>query len=217
MSELSLPAQAYLLACDVDKNRLRDRQPAGYLVRGAALTDLLLRGHLVDNDGVAVAVSGGTAGDEVLAELLGEIARSRPRRWKIWVRMDFRGTLRAVETQLEAARVIRVRTTKILGLFRVYRPTVLDVGGAARLRAVVDNALGGGLDVSQIDPTDAALTALAAAVELRGVVSGRDRRRYRRRIEELQERGGAAIPAVRKVFSELRAARNAAASSDGGG
>jgi hypothetical protein len=82
---------------------------------------------------------------------------------------------------------------------------------------VVDNALGGGLDVSQIDPTDAALTALAAAVELRGVVSGRDRRRYRRRIEELQERGGAAIPAVRKVFSELRAARNAAASSDGGG
>jgi hypothetical protein len=103
MRELSLPAQAYLLACDVEKNRLRDRQRAGYLIRGAALTDLLLRGHLVDNDGVAVAVSGGTAGDEVLAELLGEIARSRPRRWKIWVRMDFRGTLRAVETQLEAA------------------------------------------------------------------------------------------------------------------
>jgi hypothetical protein len=217
MRELSLPAQAYLLACDVEKNRLRDRQRAGYLIRGAALTDLLLRGHLVDNDGVAVAVSGGPAGDDVLDELLDEISRTRPRRWKSWVRRDFRRALRAVETQLEAARVIRVRTTKILGLFRVYRPTVLDVGGAARLRAVVDNALGGGLDVSQIDPTDAALTALAAAVELRGVVSGRDRRRYRRRIEELQERGGAAIPAVRKVFSELRAARNAAASSDGGG
>jgi hypothetical protein len=131
MSELSLPAQAYLLACDVDKNRLRDRQPAGYLVRGAALTDLLLRGHLVDNDGVAVAVSGGPAGDDVLDELLDEISRTRPRRWKSWVRRDFRRALRAVETQLEAARVIRVRTTKILGLFRVYRPTVLDVGGAA--------------------------------------------------------------------------------------
>jgi hypothetical protein len=26
MSELSLPAQAYLLACDVEKNRLPDRQ-----------------------------------------------------------------------------------------------------------------------------------------------------------------------------------------------
>jgi hypothetical protein len=213
MRELSLPAQAYLLACDVEKNRLRDRQRAGYLIRGAALTDLLLRGHLVDNDGVAVAVSGGTAGDEVLAELLGEIARSRPRRWKIWVRMDFRGTLRAVETQLEAALVIRVRATKILGLFRVYRPTVLDVGAAARLRALVDDALRGGLEASQIAPADAALTALAAAVELRGVVSGRDRRRYRKRIEELQERGGAAVPALRKVFSELRAARDAAASN----
>ncbi|EME57205.1 GOLPH3/VPS74 family protein [Amycolatopsis decaplanina] len=213
MTELSLPAKTYLLACDVGKAKLRDRARAGLLIRGAALTDLVLRGRVTDADG-RVAVSGaGPTGDLVLDELLTEIAVESPRKWKWWVRKDARGTLEALESQLDTAGVIELRTGRTLGLFPSRRPTVRDPAVVERLRASVDQALRG---PSPVSDADAALTALVAAVELRGVVSGKDRRRYKDRIEELGERGGDAVPALRKLFRELRAVRASAASSSGG-
>jgi len=216
MTGLSLPAKTYLLACDVGKARLRDRARAGLLIRGAALTDLALRGLVTDADG-RVAVSGaGPTGDLVLDELLAEIGRESPRKWKWWVRKDARGTLEALESQLDAAGVIDLTTRRIFGLFPSRRPIVRDPAMVERLRGLVDQALRGPAPVSDVDTLDAALTALVAAVELRGVVSGRDRRRYRDRIDELGERGGDAVPALRKLFRELRAVRASAASSAGG-
>jgi hypothetical protein len=213
MTELSLPAKAYLLACDVTHGRLRDRRRASLLVRGAALTDLVLRGRAVDADG-RVAVSGaGPTGDLVLDELLAEVTGERPHKWKWWVRKNARGTLESLESQLDAAGVIELRTGRILGLFPSRRPIVREPAVVERLRAMVDQALRGSGPVSDVD---AALTALVAAVELRGVVSGGDRRRYKERIEELTDRGGDAVPALRKLFRELRAVRASAAGSSGG-
>ncbi|MFC3456420.1 GOLPH3/VPS74 family protein [Amycolatopsis speibonae] len=216
MTELSLPAKAYLLACDVGKNKLRDRRRAGLLIRGAALTDLVLRGRVADADG-RVAVSGaGQTGDLVLDEMLAEIAAESPGKWKWWVRKDARGTLEALESQLDTAGVIELKTGRTLGLFPSRRPNVRDTATVDRLRATVDQTLRGPSPASDVDASDAALTALAAAVELKGVVSGKDRRQYKDRIEELTERGGDAVPALRKLFRELRAVRASAAASSGG-
>ncbi|WP_158893740.1 GOLPH3/VPS74 family protein [Amycolatopsis anabasis] len=213
MTELALPAKAYLLACDPDRARLRDRQRAGYLVRAAGLTDLLLRKRLVDYDGEARSVPGGTTGDDVLDEMLGRILTDRPHQWKSLVRKDWRGALHAVEEQLAVARIIRADRGRALGLFPRTRVMILDTATHDRLHALVDNALRGGAAPARLDPADAALTALVAAVELKPVVTRRDRHRHRARLTELEERGGAAVPALRKVFRELRSARHAAAAN----
>lgn len=217
MTELSLPAKAYLLACDVAKERLRDRRRAGLLVRGAALTDLVLRERVADADGRVGATGAGPTGDLVLDEMLAEIAGESPRKWKWWVRRDARGTLEALESQLDAAGVIELKTGRTLGLFPSRQPIVRDPGVVDRLRALVDDALRGQTPVSDVDAADAALTALAAAVELRDVIPGRDRRRYKERIELLTERCGDAVPALRKLIREMHAAQAAVASSHGGG
>ncbi|MFE0028689.1 GPP34 family phosphoprotein [Amycolatopsis sp. NPDC059021] len=219
MSELSLPAKAYLLACDPGGGRLRDRQRVSLLVRAAALTDLVRRGRIADEDGKAVIVDERGTGDLVLDDVLAEVAGDR-RSWRSWVRRGARDTLQSLETQLDAAGTIELKVSRALGLFTVRRPVVLDGGAVARLRGAVDYAVRGTTEVSEVDAADAALAALVAAVELRTVVSRRDRRRHRARVAELEERAGAAVPALRKVFRELRAARAAAvsnASNHGGG
>lgn len=53
--------------------------------------------------------------------------------------------------------------------------------------------------------------ALAAAGELRSVVSSKDTRAYRARIKELTERSGAAAPALAHVLREIQAAVTAGA------
>ena len=217
MREFSLPAKVYLLACDVERNRLRDRKRVGYLVRAATLTELLLRGRLTDDGGVVRAAPGQALNDTALDDLLARVIEGRPRKWRTWVREDSESTLSEVERQLDAAGVISLRETRMFGVFASRRPTVLATGEVDRLNSLVDNTLRGDRPVSQIDPGDAAVTALVAAVELRGVVSRRDRRQYGDRVDELQERGGAAVPALRRVFRSLRAARAASAAGAHGG
>jgi hypothetical protein len=216
MSELSIPAKAYLLACDLEKNRLGARQRAGLLIRAAALSDLLLRGRIADESGKAVA-TGGTTGDFVLDGVLAEITASRGRRWKALVRRGAHATLEAVEEQLAAARVIEVRTKRFLGLFPYRTPVVLDVGAAKRLHALVDATLDETRPVSEVPPGDASLTALVAAVELNRVIPRADRRRHKARIRGLEERGGAAVPALRKVFKELQSSQAAVVATQSGG
>ncbi|WP_020665941.1 GOLPH3/VPS74 family protein [Amycolatopsis nigrescens] len=219
MTELALPTQAYLLACDLDRQRVRDRQRTGYLVRAAGLTELLIRGRLADDGGSPRPAGRGSTGDDVLDELLGQIVEDRadrPRKWKHWVRKDFRSALRSVEDQLSAAALIEVRRSRVLGLFPRSRVRVTDPAVVRRLRSQVDDALRGGQPPARLERGIAALTALVAAAEVKSVVSGRDRRRYADRLRALEERGGGAVPALRKVLKELRAARNAAIAANNG-
>ncbi|MFD8495484.1 GPP34 family phosphoprotein [Amycolatopsis sp. NPDC059657] len=217
MRELSLPAQAYLLALNVERHRLPDRQRAGYLIRAAALTDLLTRGRVTDDNGMVAPVAAGATGDVVLDDVLAHIAEHRPAKWKTWIRRDFRGTLAAVEAQLEAAGVIRVDHARVLGLFPSVRPVVLDARLVEKLRARIIEAVRGPKPVHEVTSADAALASLVAAIELKSVISGRDRRENRARLDALASQGGATVPALRKVFRDLRAVRASAASSGGGG
>ena len=215
MSELSLPAQAYLLACDVDRERLPDRERAALLVRGAALTDLVLRHLVADADGRPVVTGSGGTGHLVLDDLLAELSADPHRRWRSWIRRDARRTLQSVEAQLDAAGVISLRTSHLLGLFPRRRPVVRDRASVERLKALVRNAFEAPL--SEVDPGVAALAALVATAELNTVISRQDRRRHRGRIKELGEHAGAAVPALQKVLSEMRSARIAAAAAASGG
>jgi hypothetical protein len=216
MNELSLPARAYLLACDTARDRLPDRERVALLVRAAALTDLVLRGRIADDGGRPVVTGAGGTGHLVLDDLLAEFAADPHRKWRARVRRGARETLRSLEAQLDAAGVIALRTSRVLGLFPRRRPEVREPAAAAGLRDEVRAALRSDAPVSA---DVAALTSLAAAVELGAVLPRGERRRHRDRLARLEEQAGAAVPALRKVIRELRAARTAAiaAASGGGG
>jgi len=214
MSELSLPARAYLLACDTARDRLPDRERVALLVRAAALTDLVLRGRITDDGGRPVVSDAGGTGHLVLDDLLAELAADPHRKWRARVRRGARGTLQSLEAQLDAAGVITLRTSRVLGLFPRRRPEVRDPATAAALHESVRSALRSAAPV----PADvAALTSLAAAVELGSVLSRASRRRHRDRLARLAEQSGAAVPALRKVIRELQAARSATVVATSGG
>ncbi|RSM34389.1 GPP34 family phosphoprotein [Amycolatopsis balhimycina DSM 5908] len=216
MTEPSLPARAYLLACDTRRDRLPGRERVALLVRAAALTDLVLRGRVADDGGRPAVTGAGGTGHLVLDDLLAELTADPHRKWRAWVRRGARATLYSLEAQLDAAGTIELRTSRVLGVFPRRRPVVRDVATAAALHDRVTAAL---RTDSPVPRDIAALTSLAAAAELGTVFSRAERRRHRARLAQLEDAAGVAVPALRKVLRELQAARAAAiaASSGGGG
>ncbi len=206
----TLPAKLYLLSVDPDSERLSTSRELGVLLRGAALADLNMRKFLRDEGGRVVASGTKRSGDPVLDELLREIGEAAPRSWRSWVRRGTRGTMRAVEKQLESAGLITVRDIRVLGIFPARRIGVADTEIAGALRDSVRDALYGTGSIAEVDKFDAALVLLVAAGGLRGVVPRKDQRRYAARMKELGERAGGAVPSVLKVIQQVKAARTAA-------
>jgi hypothetical protein len=192
----------YLLAYDLRKQRMtRGGARLGYVLRAAALTELYLDGRLGEERRRPVP---GTPGDDPYG-LLAQIAASRPRSWQHWVRKDAKPIVAAVRDELVRDGWIRVRGRRILGLFPHQDVTVKDPRVVKTLWGGASSALRG-RPVAHVNSYDAAAVALAAAGELTSVLPGSDRRRHRRRIEELTARSGPAAPAVRKVIRQLNAA-----------
>ena len=197
----SLPARLYLLAYDTKKERMTARGRLAMVVRAAALADLHLDGRLADDDGRPRAVPGAPVPepDPVLDPALQRIAGERPRSWQRWVRTDERGTLRAVRDQLEAARWIRVdRRTLLPDRVRVREPYRVQ-----RYATALQTGLRPG---ARLDPRDGAVLALAATGELSTVITGRQRREHRRRIEELADGAWPVVRALKKAIQAKRAA-----------
>ncbi|MEU6402352.1 GPP34 family phosphoprotein [Streptomyces sp. NPDC046985] len=204
---LSLPARLYLLAWDTGRPRLTGAGHLHHLVRAGALTELAQRGLLVDDDGIAAPVDlDARTGDPVLDGLLDLVRESRPRRWKTWVTLRARYTLVAVREQLAAEGFLRAEKRRVLGVFPSVEYVLERVAAADALRARARRVLEGPQPAAEVAELDAAVVALAAAAELRTLASARDRRRHRRRIEELTERSGAAAPALHGVVREVRTA-----------
>jgi hypothetical protein len=197
----SLPAQLYLLAYDPRKERLTARTQLGYLMRAAALTDLRLGGKIADGGRKVRVTNPGGVPDPVLAGVLREVADSRPRTWTSWVRRGERRTRLAVRAQLDADGWIRVEPRRVLGIFPTTRITIRDPLVIQRLTDRLGTALRG----PDADPRAAALVALAAAGELRTVLPRAKAREYKRRIADLSERTGPAVPALRRVIQQVRA------------
>jgi len=198
----SLPARMYLLAYDLRKRRMTcGGTRLGYVLRAAALTELYLDGRLGEERRRPVP---GTPGDDPYG-VLAQIAASRPRSWRHWVCKDARALVSTVRDELVRDGWIRVREQRVLGLFPRQEVTVKDPRVVKVLWGGASSALRG-RPVAHVNSYDAAAVALAAAGELSSVLPASDRRRHRRRIEELTARSGPAAPAVRTLIRQLNAA-----------
>ncbi|MFD4546672.1 GPP34 family phosphoprotein [Streptomyces sp. NPDC058466] len=204
---LSLPARLYLLAWDTTKLKVTGESHLHHLVRAGALTELAQRGLLIDENGMVTPVDADSrTGDVVLDGLLELVAESRPRKWKPWVTLRARVTLDAVRAQLVAEGYLRAAKKRVLGLFPSVEYVLERVSAVEALRTEARQVLEGPLPVAEVSDRDAALVALAAAAELRTLVSAKDRKLHRARLEALTERSGAATPALKKVIQEVRSA-----------
>lgn len=213
----TLPARIYLLAYDSRRQRPRGGWLLGCTLRAAALTELLLAGHIVDTGKKAEAAGSAAALDPVEAEVLRQVAESRPRTWQHWIRKDQRRFVRAVQDQLTEQGLITVERRKILGIFPLDRVLLRDTRAAHELARTVTGAVNGSQPLSRLDRHDGALAALAAAGELGTVLSRAQRRQNRKRIKELDGFTGPIARALRKTIQSQRSAAAGGAAGGGGG
>jgi hypothetical protein len=207
-----LPEQIFLLACDLDRHRVPRREIA-VVVRGALLAELSLRGCLVtsDEDGTVRASGTRRTGNAVLDDALCQMGEQRPRGWHGWIRRDAWQTTCAVQRRLASLGLISVEPSRILGIFPSTRITVHDPAQVTALRDRVRRIVHGD---DRVSDHQAALVALVAVGEVRGVLSRQDRKKCGGRIKELTDQGGAAVPALARVVRQIKVQRSAAA---GGG
>ena len=199
----TLPAQIYLLAFDPDARRLTGHSQLGLLVRGAALAELLLRGHLYDEAGMAkVNARQPLPTDPVLLAVLNEVAESRPRSWQHWVARHAWTTRRAVAHQLAAGEWIELRHRQVLGLLPLTTVVLLQPYVVKQLAHRVHETLRETTPVAEVDARDAALVALAAAGDLFLAIPQVERRAHQQRISDLAEPAGPVVRAVRKAWQQ---------------
>ena len=206
----TLPATLCLLAWDADKQRFAQSQELGYVVRGAALVDLSLRGCLSDDEGKVRASGTKRTGDRVLDDVLRQISDDRPRSWGAWVRRGARPTLTAVQDQLASARIASVDDRRVLGIFPGRRVAVTDPAAVEAAQAALHKVVAGHEPVTE---RDAAVVALVAAGDLRSALSRQERKEYGERVTACAEH---AAPAVRKVLRGVKSARQNAHAGGGG-
>ncbi|TVT30747.1 GPP34 family phosphoprotein, partial [Amycolatopsis rhizosphaerae] len=185
LSSLSLPAKMFLLTYDARRDRFTARAELGYLLRAAALADLVLRGHLADESGKAWPVKPFTGADPVLSELWGRITGAPPRSWRRRLGPGRRQAIRSVRDQLAEAGLIGLEPRRALGLIPYSKVTVRDQASVRSLGERVGRAIRGGEPAVRVAPDCAVLAALAASAGLRVVLKLGERRRYRQRLAEL--------------------------------
>ncbi|MFF5308364.1 GOLPH3/VPS74 family protein [Streptomyces massasporeus] len=209
---LTLSARLCLLAWDAAGPAAGATAHRPAPVRAGALVELVRRGLLTDEDGIATPVDlDASAGDAVLDGLLELVRESCPHPWRTWVTLRARVTFDAVREQLVADGFLRAEKRRVLGVFPTVEYALERVAVVEALREETRQILHGALPVARISERDAALAVLAAAAELL------DEPTSDRRIEQLTERAGASMPGlasiVREVSTAVTAGRAVAASS----
>ncbi|WP_327065159.1 GPP34 family phosphoprotein [Kitasatospora sp. NBC_01250] len=204
----TLAGRLRLLAFQPDSGR-----PAGYLdldfaLHAAALTDLLLRGLLVDRIGLAErrgAVSARLA-PELQGILCGSaLAQRQSARWDVLIERPAGTTAigRAIDERLREGGFVRFAEDRGAGRFPALRPFLCDEAAREQLAGAVEAALAGPID--DVQPWQAALVVLAAECGIRTALSCARRRAERARLTELR----ALVPspvllALRRVVRERR-------------
>ncbi|AQZ69337.1 hypothetical protein BKM31_54780 [[Actinomadura] parvosata subsp. kistnae] len=207
----SLPRAAFLLAFDLRKERLANRGELGYLLRAAALAELLLEGSLADESGKARAVRppAGAPKGSLRTLVWEQVSASRPRSWRHWVGKDHAKTVRLVRDELAADRLVKVERHRVL-FVPVERVVPRKAYLTRRLAERVGRAIRGGGSVERLERDVRVLAALAAAARMKDVLGRREAHLRRQRIEQL------AAP-VEPVTTALRKSIEAARSSAAGG
>ncbi|MFF1692358.1 GPP34 family phosphoprotein [Streptomyces sp. NPDC058257] len=210
---LSLPTRIFLLAWDTGRNKITGAPDLPLAVRACALAELAQRGLVSDVDGIVTPVFGARTGDAVLDGLLELIEESRPRTWRGWITYKARDTRDGVRDQLASKGYLRTERTRVFGIFPSRRYELERAGYVEVLQAEVLAVLRGPVPVSEVPAGDAALVVCAATGKLRGVISGKDRRRYRDRLDALTDRSGSPAPQLPELMRGLRKALASAVSA----
>lgn len=214
----ALHLAAYLLAFDTRARSLQDRTRAGYLVRAAALAELVHRGAAAEDAGGRVRVTlADPTGDRVLDALLSELGE-RPRTWKSWIRRGREDTLEAVEEQLTVLGVTSTADRDPHGPVEPHRQvTVNDPREALDLQLRVAELVRGDTPLAQAPYADAVLAALAAHGHLRLVLSRHDRKAHAGRITGLTGRLTERAPGLGRAVTGLNLTMIAGQGGIGGG
>ncbi|PWI18011.1 GPP34 family phosphoprotein [Streptomyces sp. Act143] len=207
-----LPCLVYLLAYDEAAEAPYDRSRTELLVRAAALVDLASRGRLREDGGMVTVCDTAPTGAPVLDGVLRDAAAGHG--WKHLVRRHRRRTLAEVEDRLAAAGCLTVKAPRTR--FGSRRVTVTDRAVPAALRARVSAALHGDGPVHALPAADSALLALAAAGRIRTVVTRRDQKTFRARIDACTACLGALAPGLEKAVRALPTTMIAAQGGMGG-
>ncbi|UKY47567.1 GOLPH3/VPS74 family protein [Streptomyces inhibens] len=207
----------YLTAYDTAAQNLFDRPRTGFLLRAAVLTELAIRGHLTEVEGAAAVAAAGSTGDSVLDKALGDVGAHR-RSWKAWLRYDRKETLEAVEHQLAALGVLTIeeKEKSSFGRGSKRQLTVTDPVAVKALQDGASAILHARDPADRLAPADAALLALAAAGGIPAVLSRKDSRDHKDRIEALTDRLGDIAPGLDKAVHSLRITMIAAQGGMGG-
>ena len=199
-----LPARMYRLAYDLDKDKPSGRAWLDYLVQGAALTELLAEGLLIDT-GVKVIPAVEGPGDEVLGLVWQQAAGRRPYGWRGLLRQG-RVTLAAVENQLIEAGAFERKGRGLVAM---------DREGIAALQAWARQIRSGEAGNEGSAVFDAALVAMASVVPLRTVFERRRKRQDRARIETLTRRVSLRAPGFDRMLQQMRRTRSRSYSAGG--
>jgi hypothetical protein len=200
----TLPGRAYLALYDRHRGRLASRSWTGQLLGAAAVADLYLRGYLADDGGVARPVAGLATppANPVLAEVWQRIAEDRPRRWQHWIRQ--RNIEALVRTDL-GGRWIRIdRPPRILRRARI---SLRDPRALTRLHSLVGATLRGAVPVDRLPERDSMLVALLAVAGARTVIPRDRQREHAHRIDQMTERAGPPVAALRRAIARARRAQ----------
>ena len=191
ITDQGLPGEMCLLAYDLHRNRFVGMPTLEYLVRGAALTELLADGAIAVHGRVVASSPDRPDLDPVLERLVEEIEHQGAPSW--------RKLLRPVE---ERCAVDGVR----VGAY--------GRAAANRLQGWTRNLLTGErLDDGDLAMLDVALVPLAGAVRLTTVASRRDWRANRDRVSTVTGRLADAIPGFGDLIAEMRGLRGRAFAS----
>ncbi|SQD95716.1 conserved hypothetical protein [Parafrankia sp. Ea1.12] len=215
----SLPAKLYLLAYNLEKDRMYPNRRLGQALRAAALTELWAGGWLADDHGLARLTDGptpdgGPAGgpsgraaptprggvgraDPVVAAVHRQItAAAEPRTWAAWIDLGHRAAVVETRDDLEAARWVRVARGQVLAVIPTTAVALLERPRVRELNRAAGRVLRGEVRPEDAAPDLVALVALAAAGQVITLVSAGQRRAFPDRLADLVARTGPAAAAL---------------------
>jgi hypothetical protein len=203
----TLPAATYLLAYDTTKKDLAKKAWLEYLIRGAALGELILGGHLSGDARRAQAVQAGKPADPMLSRVLDDVVQSDRPSWKHLLHTHARETLASVEQQLTRDSAISIGPGGSVA--------AADPAAVESLQDAARTALTGRHDPDGLSEREAALAALAAIVPLPTVLSRKEQRSHAITIDAISDRAAAAHPAFRSLLTQMRRTRGRSFSAGG--
>jgi len=200
----TLPARMYLLAYDLGRDKPSGRSWLGYAVQGAALTELLAAGLLIDTGATVIPAVERPAG-EILGLVWQQAAGPRPHGWRGLLRQG-RPTLAAVEDQLIGEGMFEPKGHHMVAMDRE-----AIAGLQTRARQILRGEAGDEGDAV----LDDALVAVASVIPLRTVFDRRRRGQYRERVDTLTRRVSLKAPGFDRLLGQMRHTRGRSYSAGG--